>query len=90
MSQVYNVNILNQKFRLKTEHDERRVKKVVDYVNKKINELAKSSRTVSSLNVAILAALNITEELIDERELRAKEKQEVIDNLGQVLSVINV
>jgi len=53
------VTILGQQFTLKSEAPPEEVAKVVDFVNEKIGEVTASGRTIDSLNVAILALLNL-------------------------------
>ncbi|MCP5464347.1 MAG: cell division protein ZapA [Deltaproteobacteria bacterium] len=68
MKQTYEVSILGQKFVLKTENDEDRVKRVADYVNKVMHGIKTRSSTISTQNIAILGALNIAEELFSKDE----------------------
>ena len=63
MKKSYHVNILGQKFVLKTENDENHVKQVADYVNKIMHGIKEKTDTISTQNIAILGALNIAEEL---------------------------
>ncbi|OGQ07168.1 MAG: hypothetical protein A3G32_04130 [Deltaproteobacteria bacterium RIFCSPLOWO2_12_FULL_40_28] len=62
MKKQYNLTILKQDFTIKSDADEKHVKKVSDYVNKKMHELVSGNKATSSLNVAILAALNIADD----------------------------
>jgi cell division protein ZapA len=50
---------------------------VAQYVNEKIDEILTKTKSVSSLNVAILAALNIADDLLKEREKRKTLLREV-------------
>jgi len=70
----YEVSILNQKFIIKSEADERYVQKVADYVNKKIYDIMSSTKSVSTLSVAILAALNMADDFF---KIRIEKKDEV-------------
>lgn len=72
MKKSYDVIILGQRFSLKTDNDESRVKRVADYVNKVTHGLREKSPAISTQNVAILGALNIAEEMFA-REERSKE-----------------
>lgn len=63
MKKSYEVSILNQKFVLRTENDEKHVKRVADYVNKIFHDIQSHSQAISTQNVAILGALNIADEL---------------------------
>jgi cell division protein ZapA len=53
------VTILGQQYTVKSEATPDEVAKVVDFVNVKIAEVAASGRTADSLNVAVLALLNL-------------------------------
>ena len=62
MKKSYDLTILNQKFTIKSDNDEKQVKKVADYVNKKMHEIVSANKAISTANVAILAALNIADD----------------------------
>ncbi len=62
MKRTFEVTLLNQKFHLKSDSDEKHVQRVADYVNKKLFDIQEKTRSVSSLNVALLAALNIADD----------------------------
>ncbi len=55
---------------VKTDAEETHIQEVARYVNDKMNEVLKKTRSVSTLNVAILTALNIADDLLKEREYR--------------------
>lgn len=67
MKKSYEVTILNHRFTVKSEEDEKYVKKVADYVNKKMHEIVSGQKVVSTVNVAILAALNIAGDLFKQK-----------------------
>ncbi|HBF13489.1 MAG TPA: hypothetical protein DDW49_08960 [Deltaproteobacteria bacterium] len=72
----YDLTILNQKFNIKSEATEKHVKKVSDYVNRKMHEIVSQNKAISTANVAILAALNIADDFVSLKEKQA-------DNLNQ-------
>lgn len=59
MKHAVQITILGQQYTVKSEASPAEVAKVVDFVNEKIAEVAASGRTVDSLNVAVLALLNL-------------------------------
>lgn len=59
MKHTVQVTILGQQYSLKSEASPDEVAKVVDLVNRKISEVAASGRITDSLNVAVLALLNL-------------------------------
>jgi cell division protein ZapA len=76
------VQIAGVRYSLKTDEDERWVKMIAAFVDAKMREVQKSTRTVDTQSVAVLAALQVAEELFaerrDTRELRKsiREKSE--------------
>ena len=64
------IEVFGQNYTVKTDEEEDHVREIAKYVNEKIEEILKKTRSVSTWNVAILAALNIADELLKERENR--------------------
>jgi cell division protein ZapA len=62
-TQSYKVVIYNQTYSLRSAHDPDYIHELADYVDKRMNEIARATMTVDSLRVAILAALQIADEL---------------------------
>lgn len=81
MKKSFEVNIFNHKFTLKSEEDERYVQRVADFVNRKLFEIQEKTKSVSSLNIALLAALNIADDLfkmkLDKRGRHDKAKGKI-------------
>lgn len=80
----YVVNILDQKFVLKTENDEEHVKRVADYVNKIMHDIKNHTQTISTQNVAILGALNIAEKMFS----RLDENKAMVSNWRERLMAL--
>lgn len=64
MRNSYNITILGQELSVISDSEDQQVANVVQYVNDKIDEVLRSGKGIKTLNVAILAALNISEELL--------------------------
>ena len=62
MKKTTEIGIMGQKFTIKSDSDEDYVQRIAGYVDQKINEVMQSTKSVASLNVAILAAMNIADE----------------------------
>jgi cell division protein ZapA len=84
------VQIAGVRYALKTDQDDRWVKSVAAFVDGKIREAQKQSRSPDTQAVAVLTALQIAEELFDERrrsgELRKKireKSQSLLDWLAK-------
>ncbi len=80
MSRV-NVEIMGQNLVVASDADDNWVKAVAEAVDEKIKAIRASSRTVNSIDVAILAALNFADEL----ERLKREHREMLDHI-QALS----
>jgi cell division protein ZapA len=90
VGRLVEVNIFGQDYTVKTDADAEHIQKIASYVDEKMGEIVRNTKTVSTLNVAILAALNIADdffkeiqrrqEVIAEVEHRSKEIVKTIDN----------
>lgn len=66
------VDIYDQIYQIKGGIQADYVKQLAAYVDSKMREIAQGSKTVDSLKVAVLAALNIVDELFQERDRSGK------------------
>jgi len=64
------IKIMGQTYSVKTDGNEEHLQEVARYVNEKMEEILRNTKSVSTLNVAILAALNIADDLLKEKERR--------------------
>jgi cell division protein ZapA len=60
----YNITILGQELSVVSDSEDEQVAEIVQFLSKKVDEILHSGNGLKTLNVAILAALNISEELI--------------------------
>jgi cell division protein ZapA len=65
IDKVIEIEIYGQKYRIKVkgEEDEKYISHLTSYVDQKMREVAVRSKSVDVLKVAVLAALNISDEL---------------------------
>ena len=87
---VIEIKVFGQSFSVKTDSDEDHIQAVARYVNEKMEEVVKKTRSVSTLNVAILTALNIAEELLKEKEQRKALLREVEVKSKDLVDKINL
>ena len=64
MKNSYNIRILGQEISVLSDSEDEQVAEVVQFLNKKMEEILRSGNGLKNLNVAILAALNISEEFL--------------------------
>ncbi|MBI5809933.1 MAG: cell division protein ZapA [Deltaproteobacteria bacterium] len=69
MKKVAELKINGHKLVVKSEEGEEYIKAVEDYLNNKIEEVKENTKAVSTLDLALLAALNITGEAIKTKEM---------------------
>ena len=64
IDKIIEIEIYKQKYRIKVkgEEDEKYISHLTSYVDQKMREVAVKSRSVDTLKVAVLAALNIADE----------------------------
>ncbi len=82
------VEIFGQEYRIRGVGNPQYIHKIAGYVDKKMREIAHSSGILSQTRIAILAALNIADELYQEREEREKVQGELgrqAERLGELL-----
>ena len=77
MKKRYNIKILGQELSVVSDAEDEYVANVVRFVNEKMEEVLRSKNSLKTLDVAILAALNITEDYL---KLRGVNK-EIYDQL---------
>lgn len=71
------VNIYGQEYPIKSEADTGYVQRVADYVDRKMKEIAEKIPARTQTQIAVLAALNIADDLFKEREDKEKKLSEV-------------
>ncbi len=71
------IKVFGQTYTVKTDAEEDYIQEVAKYVNEKMEEVLKKTKSVSTLNVAILTALNIADDLLREKEKRTSLLREV-------------
>jgi cell division protein ZapA len=90
LKKSYNINILGQELSVLSDADDEHVANVIRLVNEKMEEVLKSANNLKALDVAILAALNVAEDLLklrgvnkelcDQLESRSEKLIQLIEN----------
>jgi len=74
----HKVTVFGSEYLIEGETDEQYVKTLADYVDGKMQEISTALHTVTTANVAVLAAINIADELFRLKR-RYREFQEEVD-----------
>ena len=64
------VNIFGSEYALKTDQSREYIIEIANYIDQKMKEIDKTLTINSKFKIAILAALNITDELFQEKQYR--------------------
>jgi cell division protein ZapA len=88
MKRSVTVQIAGVRYALKTEEDDRWVKSVAAFVDGKIREVQKHTRTVDTQAVAVLTALQIAEELFNERRQSSELRKKIRDKSQSLLDAL--
>lgn len=79
------VEILGNEYVLKSDAGEGHVRRVAAHLNAKLNEVLRECRTSSTLSAIVLAALNITNELLLIKDQQENLLQEIEANTERLL-----
>jgi cell division protein ZapA len=85
---TYEVRILGQRYKIRSDEGEEYIHGLAQYVNDQIAEVQRSSKTVATHNVTILAALNIADRYLKLREKNAHLRQEVQERVRRAMKLI--
>jgi cell division protein ZapA len=88
MKNVVRVEILGREYTVKSDEDPGRVEKIAAYVNQKIREISGASQTASTLNAAILAALNIADNYFRILEEKGSRRQDYESRAEHLIEMI--
>ncbi len=90
MKSALQVSIMNQTFSIETDATEKHVNQVASLVNKKIREIQTQAKSASSLNVALLACMNIADELISQQNKNEDKKLLAEKKLQDLLEIVDL
>jgi cell division protein ZapA len=75
------VNILGSSFTIQSRYDPRYMGEVIAYLKDKIREIQAASGAQDPLKIALLAALNVVDELLARRGESSREVEELTERL---------
>ncbi|MEW5849846.1 MAG: cell division protein ZapA [Myxococcota bacterium] len=71
------VSLAGHRFSIRSEHSEAHLQNLASYVDRKVRELQRLSKTVGTQQLALLAAMNIADELFAAEQRQRDFKQRV-------------
>ncbi len=90
MKKSLQVSILNQTFSIETDAAEEHVDRVSRYVDEKIKEVQGQTRTASSLNVALLACLNLADEFFRFKKTIKDQQRTAEQKIEALLEIVDL
>lgn len=89
-SNLVKVSIFGQEYTVKAPADPQYIKNIAEYVNSKMKEVQDELPSAqSSTRIAILASMNITDELFSLRTNKDNEKAEVEAHISSLIEMID-
>ncbi len=82
------VSIYDQSYRISGELEEAYVQELARYVDEKMRAVAEATKTVDSVRVAVLAALNIADELQAVRRHESAERAELRQRVSRCVRLV--
>lgn len=89
MKKRFEVRILGQELSVISDSGDEHVADVIRFVNDKVEEAGKAAGTKNSLNIAILAALNIADEYLRLRGVKENIYSQLESRSEQLINLIN-
>ncbi len=88
MKKRYEIKIFGRELAVLSDAEDEQVAKVVRYVNERMEDIVKSSEGLRTVDVAILAALNISEELIKLKGVNKELCEKLEDRAEKLIQLI--
>lgn len=88
MARLVEVTIGNSQYTIKTDADEAYIQTIARYLNSRIEEVEKKTKSVSTLNVIILSALNIADDLFRERSKERRYLKDIENRSRNLVEMI--
>lgn len=89
MKKETRIEIFGSSYNIRSETDEEYIHELAAYVDTKMREITEQSGALSSLKVAILAALNITNELFQMREQHSQQSDFIEEKTAKLISILD-
>ena len=87
--QVISVDIHGQRYPIRSTLDQEYVARLASYVDEKMRAAADSSPTGDSLRLAVLAALNVADELFRCRDVNVARSGEIAERAGELERLVD-
>ncbi len=89
MKKTYQVEIMGQRFNLKSEESQDHVNRIVNFVTEKMKTIAKDSKTLSLHHATILTLLNVADELFQSKQEVEVYKSSLVQKAKNIIELID-
>lgn len=89
MKKRFSIQILGQEISVLSDSGDEHVTEIVDYINKKAEEIGGSSGNMTNVNIAILVALNIADEYFQARKIEEELRNQLEIRSERLINLIN-
>jgi cell division protein ZapA len=89
MKNLVRIEILGHEYTVKSDEGDERVKKITDYVNRKVQEISENSKNIPNFSIAILTALNIAKDYFDLLEAQQNLTEEIENQSVRLIQIID-
>ena len=86
---VTEVEIFGERYTLRATDSPEYLARVARYVNDKFHEVAKEGPTLAPVKVAVLASLNIADDLFKRGEAKERSEQELLARIDGILQLLH-
>ena len=86
---VMEVEIFGERYTLRATDSPEYLARVARYVNDKFHEVAKEGPTLSPAKVAVMASLNIADDLFKRGEAKERTEQELVARIDGILQLLH-
>jgi cell division protein ZapA len=83
------VSIFGNRYTLRSESDADRLGELAAEVDARMREAANAGGAAGADRIAVLAALNLADELVRERDARRQERENLESRAGKILASLN-
>ena len=87
--EVTEVQILGDRYTLRATDSPEYLNRVAEYVDGKFHEVVKESPTLTPVKVAVLASLNIADDLFKRDEANARTAQELLARIDGIFQLLH-
>lgn len=87
--QTVEVTILGRRIRIRSEDDEDYIREVASYVNERMTEVQKATQSTATIDVAILAAMNVADDYFKSKGKNRALAGEISTQVEQIIAYID-